>query len=213
MSNLWIDNVLQRVTADDRLGAGVPRSVELGGPLPVEVVPARTLPHSAAFYDQESDILAVNILPFNPYDAFVESEDIRIDTDRFGSPIYIEVAQAQKDWTIEPVLPFPSVSEAVELSIRETTRRFPGGSVSTDPAKSIARIRLLAREDGALYRVADHLLAEVADGYLVGFWVDRIEMDFAGRKQARWRAETANTLRRNGIEWHPCSAGKNRRIR
>ncbi len=208
MSNLWINNVLPPGAVDERPLANHHPDVEPGGPIPVEVIPARTLPRAAAFYDQETDTLAVNILPFSPYDSFVESEDIRIDTDRFGSPIYIEVARTRKEWEIDPALQVPSSQDDMVLSIRQTTRRFPGGTLIADPTKSFAFIRLLARRGVGVYRIADHLLAELADGFLVGFWIDRIELDFGGRKQARWRAATATALRRSGIAWRPCSAGK-----
>ena len=163
---------------------------------------------AASFYDQETNILSVNILPFEPYDSYVESEDVRIDTDRNGRPVFIEVSRPQDEWHMESELALPVIGEAGILNLRETVRTFPTAEILCDQARKTVCLKFLARKGELVIRLADNMLAEIADGFLVAIWLADVQTDYAGRRQSQWRAATATWLRRNGTNWNPCTKGK-----
>ncbi len=209
MDNPWVSNALPATKP-----VGTKRSVkpadqlDVGGPIPVTIRARDDSAYAAGFYDQETDTLSVNILPFEPYDSFVESKDIRIDTDQAGRPVFMEISRPRGNWLIEFGLTMPEPEHDGCLYLRDTLRRFPEGEVLTNEGRDVVCVKFLARDGDAVIRLADNMLAEIADGFLVAVWLEGVQMDFAGRKQSQWRAATAARLRKNGSSWNPCTKGK-----
>ena len=182
--------------------------IDVGGPMPVFFARSQHFPQTAAFYDEESDTLSVNILPFEPYHSFLESEDIRIDTDEHGRPVFIEVNRARERWLVDPGFAVPVPETGGTLCFRETRRRFSRGEIRADQRGENVCLKFLARQGKQVTRLGDNLLAETADGFLVAIWVLGIELDFGERKQAKWRVATAQRLRRIGHRWQCCTREK-----
>ncbi len=209
MDNPWVGNLL--APAAPVVKKCPPRldgRLEGGGPLQVIVRPAAEESCAAAFYDQETNILSVNILPFAPYDSYVESDEVRIDTDQHGQPVFIELSRPRDAWQIVPGLAIPRATDEGTLHLRETLRTFPSAEILTDYDRKALCIKLLARTEELVVRLADNLLAEIAEGFLVAIWLTGVQVDFAGRKQSRWRVATAARLRKKGCTWDPCTRGK-----
>lgn len=209
MSNPWVDNVL-RSAKDTPVRPAVPvaEQIGVGGPIPVAAEACEDLPCISAFYDQENDTLSVHILPFEPYYSFLESDEVRIDTDEQGRPVFIEVTCPRNEWRIEPDFSVPADDMGGALRFRETRRRFSPGGIYTDRRRENVCLRFLARPGLQVVRLAKNLLAETAEGFLVALWVLGVELDFAGRKQTKWRAATAAALRRKGRQWQSCTRGE-----
>jgi len=209
MSNPWVNNVLRSAKHTiPRPAVPAAEQIGVGGPMPVTTEPCKDLPCVAAFYDLENDTLSVNILPFEPYDSFLESDDIRIDTDEQGRPVFIEATCSRNEWRIEPDFSVPTAEMDGTLRFRETRRRFSPGELYTDQRRENVCLRFLARPGHQVIRLAPNLLAEVAEGFLVALWVLGVELDFAERKQTKWRMATAAALRRKGCRWHCCTRGE-----
>jgi|GEM_PF-6996381 len=209
MNNPWVDNALRPAKLMRGCpSAGATGQIGLGGPIPVTVELRDDLPLVAAFYDQESDTLSVHILPFEPYYASVESGDIRIDTDEYGRPVFMEVTRPGEGWHVDPAFSVPVADSDGVLRFREIRRRFSPGTVYADQRRENVCVKFLARQGQEVIRLAENLLAETADGFLVALWVLGLKMDFAGRKQTRWRVATALRLRRSGRRWRCYSRGE-----
>ncbi len=182
--------------------------VGVGGPLPVWIGPCESLPVAGNYYDLDCDTLFVHILPFAPYHSFLETEELRIDTDQRGRPVFIELNRPRTEWRANPQLVVPQPDIDGTLSFRETRRRFNAGEIETDLSCQNVCIRLLARDSQQVIRLADNLLVETADSFLVAIWVLDVRSDFGGRKQTQWRVETSAKLRAEGRNWRICSRGK-----
>ena len=184
------------------------QELDIGGPIAVRIDPVGHLPCSAAFYDLESETLSVHVLPFDPYYSFLELGDARIDTDECGRPVFVEVPGAQKDWIIDRELKMPEPCEEGTLVFRQTRRRFAAPKVIADNRRETVCSKFLARRGDRMVRVAENLVAETADGFLVALWISAVRLDFAEREQSRWRASVAARLRKEGCQWRCCSGRK-----
>jgi hypothetical protein len=209
MPNSRIDITLGGLTPEVALSPDpLAYDVGVGGPLPIWIGPCESLPVAGGFYDLECDTLFVHILPFAPYHSFLETDQLRIDTDQRGRPVFLELKRPRTEWRTDPKLTVPQVDTDGILSFRETRRRFTAGEIETDPNCQKVCIRLLARESRQVIRLADNLLVETADGFLVAIWILDVQSDFGGRKQTRWRVETSARLRAEGRNWRICTRGK-----
>lgn len=209
MDNPWLSNTLAASpSAPVRRAALGDRNLAVGGPIPVSVRPRDEIALAAAFYDQETDILSVNVLPFEPYDSFVESDEVRIDTDRNGRPVFVEIFRPWDKWKIDPELSLPKADFKGAVNFGDTLRRFPSGEIFADRDRKTVCVKFLARRGDQVIRLADNILAETADGFLVALWLTGIQLDFAGRKQSQWRAATAARLRESGRNWNSCTQQK-----
>ena len=182
-----------------------PGELDIGGPIGVRIEPAPFLPSAAAFYDKETETLTVHIMPFEPYCSFLELGHTRIDTDEAGRPVFIEIAQSSKEWRVDSELALPPSDQDAVLRFRQTRRKFASPEIIADPGLKVVCLKFLARRGERIVRVAENLLAEVADGFLVALWVGPVRSDFGEHQQARWRASTASRLRREGKRWQCCS--------
>jgi hypothetical protein len=210
MDNPWVSKTLAAYSkpASVRRPPAPDGQLDVGGPIPVAVWPREDTSLVAAFYDQETDILSVNILPFEPYDSYVESDDVRIDADQGGRPVFIEVSRPWSQWRIDPDFSLPEADFDGTINLRETLRRFPSGEIIADRRRETVCLKFLARQGDRVIRLAENMLAETADEFLVGFWLAGVQPDFAGRKQSLWRAATAARLRKSGKSWNPCTRTK-----
>ncbi len=210
MDNPWVSKKLAAYS-EPALVCHTPApdgQLAVGGPIPVAVRSREDTSLVATFYDQETDKLFVNILPFEPYDSYVESDDVRIDTDQDGRPVFIEVSRPWNQWRIDPDFSLPTADFDGAVNLRETLRRFPSGEIIADRCRETVYLKFLARQGDRVIRLAENMLAETAEGFLVGFWLAGVQPDFAGRKQNLWRAATAARLRKSGKSWNPCTRAK-----
>lgn len=209
MANPLIDKSL-RMAKERVVSSMAPHALalDIGGPIAVRIDPVGHLPCSAAFYDLESETLSLHVLPFDPYYSFLELGDARIDTDECGRPVFVEVSGAQKDWIIDRELKMPKPCEEGTLVFRQTRRRFAAPKIIADNHRETVCLKFLARRGDRMVRVAENLLAETADGFLVALWFSAVRLDFAEREQSRWRSRVAARLRKEGCQWRCCSGRK-----
>lgn len=153
--------------------------------------PTEHLLPGRGFYQVDDDTLFVQIGPFKrsrQFFSYLESSDFRIDIDRDGRPIFIEISLPRRRWQHLPGFKAPPALETADIrftDFRQTIKQ-PALLASVDYTGLLIRFDRSSRS--RCYRLADSVIVEVSDnGELMAFWVTDIVNDFAGQQLAVFR--------------------------
>lgn len=160
--------------------------------------PTEETPPGRGFYQLEEDCLHVHVGWLSRrrrFFSFLESEYVRMDFDREGRLIFIEVTKPRRQWSVDraAVPPYPVLPADVRW---------------LDFRASISEPRLLTPADhGALllcfhptdvvrsYRIAECVCVQADAGQrLVSLWIDNLVDDLAGRGIAGFRKQHASAV-------------------
>jgi len=143
------------------------------------------------FYQVDDDALFVQIGPFRhsrQFFSYLESDTVRIDIDRRGRPIFIEVNVPRRHWQRLPSFQMPPAVEAADLRFVDFRTAVRQPTLLTSPDLSSLLIRFDRSNRSRCFFVADSVIAQVSDeGELMAFWVMDIIDDFAGQQLAAFR--------------------------
>jgi hypothetical protein len=143
------------------------------------------------FYQLEESALYVPVGAADKsqhYFSSLESKRVRLDIDRDGRLMFIEVAAARSTWTVTDEIDFPVWAESADVRFLGFRTTIPEPQILTDRSK----LRLLLRFSPALVaRIvspADGVVLSVDHhGSVVSILVFDVVDDLAGREIARFR--------------------------
>lgn len=150
------------------------------------------------FYQVDDGTLFVQIGPFQHsrhFFSYLESESVRIDIDREGRPIFIEVGLPRQRWQLLPGFQMPPAVEAADLRFTDFRKTIGQPTLLASPNRSSLLIRFDRSTRSRCYHLADSVIAQVSDdGELMAIWVMDIVDDFAGQQLAAFRKSQLTTL-------------------
>jgi hypothetical protein len=144
------------------------------------------------FYQVDDGTLFVQIGPFQHsrhFFSYLESESVRIDIDREGRPIFIEVGLPRQRFQMPPAV------EAADLRFTDFRKTIGQPTLLASPNRSSLLIRFDRSSRSRCYHLADSVIAQLSDdGELMAIWVMDIVDDFAGQQLAAFRKSQLTAL-------------------
>lgn len=143
------------------------------------------------FYQLEEDALYVPIGPFGVdrhFFSFLESPSTRLEFDRSGRLIFIEIRTPRRQWPTEPAFDEPERVETADVRWLEFREQFEPPQLVADDDKNRLVLRFGERDVDRCYYVADGVVAGIdRENCLAALWVSGISDDLAGREIAEFR--------------------------
>jgi hypothetical protein len=160
--------------------------------------PTEHLLPGRGFYQVDDGALFVQIGHFQhsrQFFSYLESESVRIDIDRKGRPIFIEVGLPRQRWQLLPGFQVPPVVETADLRFTDFRKTIEQPTLLASPSRSSLLIRFDRSSRSNCYQLADSVVVQVSDdGELTAIWVLEIVDDFAGQQLAAFRKSQSAAL-------------------
>lgn len=180
---------------------------QLAGDDTIKVViktPAAQQPVCRGFYQVEEDSLYVPLYPEGKFYSFLDSHQVIFDIDQNGRLLFLQVLTPRRKWAIRNNLKPPMNQHPADIRFLGFREIIPEAKLETSPDHSWLRLLYQKSPNASAYRVADHLLFELAeDKTLASIWIMAIENDRAARAMAAWRKQMKNGYhkRQNGSQY------------
>lgn len=160
--------------------------------------PAEPIVPGRGFYQLEEDVLYVQIGLFadtRRFFSYLESDYIRLDCDRAGRLIFIEVRVPRRNWPIDENLGSPEVAEMADVRWLDFRSPMDAPVLSTPPDRNGLLIRFSPQTATRNYYLADTVVVQVDDANgLVALWIGDIRDDLAGREIGAYRKSCRKKL-------------------
>ena len=160
--------------------------------------PAEPILPGRGFYQLEEDVLYVQIGLFadtRRFFSWLESEYVRLECDRAGRLIFIEVRVPRRNWPVDENLEAPQVAEMADVRWLDFRSPIQQPVLSTPPDREGLLIRFSEQETARNYYLADTVMVQVdAANGLVGLWIGDISDDLAGREIGAYRKNCRRQL-------------------
>lgn len=153
--------------------------------------PAEPIAPGRGFYQLEEESLFVQIGPFaapRRFFSFLDSDGVRMDFDRHGRLIFVELAMPRRRWSVQPRLSPPQIVEAADirwLNFRDLVAR---PRVFANDRKTIVKMAFSEVERPLNYYVAESVILQTDQDFgLAALWVTDITDDIAGQEISAFR--------------------------
>ena len=155
--------------------------------------PTRPIQPGRGFYQLEEDALYVPVGAYSPsrrFFSFIESTTVRLDCDKHGELLFIEVSRPRKMWRCDNSLTPPNHASPADFRWLDFRAQLTDPLVLTDKTRSIVCIQFTDETPAFTYHLAEAVLAEVtADSRVCRIWVTEIVDDVAGREISAFRKQ------------------------
>lgn len=162
------------------------RSLQLRISTPTEPIVA-----GRGFYQLEEEELYVQVGPFGPerrFFSYLESDIVRLDLDRGGRLIFVEVTVPRRHWPATPALSPPFVIEPADIRWLDFRQRIAPPRLTSNRSRTVLKLTFSASDPTRSYYLADDVILQVSDsGELHAVWVNNIVDDLAGQEIAEFR--------------------------
>jgi hypothetical protein len=149
------------------------------------IVPGR------GFYQLEEDMLYVQVGLFNMtrrFYSWLESPTVRLELDREGRLIFIEVSRPRRQWPVDENLAPPDRAEIADVRWLDFRRQISEPELQTNRRRSMLRIVFSNRPVASSYYLAHEVILQADERHQpVAIWVCQIEDDLAGHEIGLWR--------------------------
>jgi len=153
--------------------------------------PTRATEPGRGFYQLEEDALYVQIGSFSPdrkYFSYLESETVRLDFDRSGRLMFIEVSTSRRTWLVEKHLSPPETVESADIYWLDFRSTIGAPTISTNPGRTLLNLTFQKIEQSRSYHLADAVVVDISnDNRLSRIWITDIIDDLAGTEIAAFR--------------------------
>jgi hypothetical protein len=154
------------------------------------------------FYQLEEDTLYVQIGSFSKqrrFFSYLEAENVRLDLDREGRLIFVEVSVPRRLWKIDSSIKLPTVVEAADIRWLDFRERVSDPILLTDPERQSLVLRFNNETLLKNYFLAEKVIAQVNDRHeLSSIWIIEIIDDLAGQQIGAFRKKV-----RDGDPYQP----------
>lgn len=145
------------------------------------------------FYQLEEDSLYAPIGAYSQERRFfssIESETVRLDMDKNGELLFIEISLPRKKWKVDSSLAVPNHSTAAELRWLDFRAEFDSPPVLTNSDRSAVCVKFSAEKPTAAHKLAESVIAETTDKlHVCRLWIVEIVDDVGGREIASFRKQ------------------------
>lgn len=147
------------------------------------------------FYQLEEDALYVQIGPWNGDRRFfnwLESDIARLDFDRHGRLIFVEVSLPRRQWMVDKSCCRPATVEMADLRWLDFRSEIEPPELICNERQTCLQLRYGDAQPVAAYYVADHVILQTdAESRLAAIWIEDIVDDLAGQELSTFRKATA----------------------
>jgi hypothetical protein len=148
-------------------------------------------PPGQGFYQLEEDSLYVQIGEFDNrhrFFSFIDGDTLRMDFDREGRLLFVELAVPRRTWPVDPGLAAPLPYQSRDIRWLDFRGTIAQPAVTASPDRTLIRLRFSDSAPVRTIALASSVFLQVAeDQSAVALWVTRIDDDFAGREIAAFR--------------------------
>ncbi|MEA3297208.1 MAG: hypothetical protein U9R56_05030, partial [candidate division Zixibacteria bacterium] len=124
-----------------------------------------------------------------------ESDYVRLDIDREGKLIFIEVSLPRRRWKINPLHNKPSAATMADIRWLDFRERIPEPILSTSTDRTTLNLQFSRNTPATCYYLAESVLLQAdEDGLLTRIWIDDITDDLAGQAISAFRRESRSTF-------------------
>jgi hypothetical protein len=189
----------------DRLPELIASYPELGNGtrarLRVALQPRQEVALGQAFWDLHSQSIEYHIVPHRPYHSYIEGDNFRIETDRGGRPVLVEIREPQNGSGGPcPPAPEPALVQSCDLRFLDLRIRSRSICAAVDFSNSLSFIKLLGGAPVAFGAVATGAVWGIdANGFLSALWLTDVQSDPSGLRRGRWRRGCWTRTRRMAI--------------
>lgn len=161
-------------------------------PLLVRVdAPIGELPPGRGFYQVEEDSLYVQVGPADlsrkPF-SYLENKLLRLDVDRIGRLMLIEVSLSERQWKVVDSVSPPRIAEPADIRWLGFRANLPEPQIKTNAARDHLLIEFNGSSSFNWYTVAESVFVQVdASNVVTAILVSGIVRDMAGQSIARFR--------------------------
>ncbi len=138
------------------------------------------------FYQVEEDALHVQVGPFSKHRRFfswIESKCVRLDIDRQGRLIFLELAIPRRHWQTDPALTPPDICEPADVRWLDFRDTFAEPTWIANPQRDLVKISFKENGTPLNYHLADSLIVQVDRNHdLTSIWISDIITDRGGKK-------------------------------
>lgn len=150
------------------------------------------------FYQLEEESLYVQIAPFEKsrrFFSFLEAPNVRLDLDKQGRLLFIEVNVARRHWTVDPDLEPPDSALPADIRWLDFRETLDPPRVLTDKRRQAIRLLFSGERIAGSYLLARNVIIETdTDNNLAAIWISDITDDLAGREISAFRKQTRKYL-------------------
>lgn len=155
----------------------------------------RAEPLGRGFYQLEEDSLYVQIGEFDNrhrFFSFIDGDRLRMDFDKEGRLLFVELAVPRRTWPIEPGLAAPLPYQSRDIRWLDFRGTIAQPAITASPERTLVRLRFSDAAPHGTIALASSVFLQVAeDKSAVALWVTQIDDDFAGREIAAFRRHLA----------------------
>jgi hypothetical protein len=153
--------------------------------------PTEQIPVGRGFYQLEEDSLYVQVAPWDRehrFFSFLESDQVRLDIDKNGVLLFIEVTLPRRNWETVALLEIPTQHQPGDVRWADFRQQMVSPRLVADRTREHLRIIFSESQSVATYEIAQSILVQADDDNLVtGIWIADILDDLAGQEIAHFR--------------------------
>ena len=143
------------------------------------------------FYQLEEDSLYVQVSPFSRqrrFFSYLESDRVRLDLDKEGRLLFIEVDCARNLWKTDRRLKPPAKAPPADIRWLDFRERVADPELLTDERRTALLIRFISQSVAHSHLLAQAVVVDVTEqNTLAGIWITDIVDDLAGSRIAEFR--------------------------
>jgi hypothetical protein len=161
--------------------------------------PPDTLPVGRGFYQLEEESLYVQVSPFDRkhrFFSYLEANSLRLDIDKEGRLLFIEVSIPRRRWPVDENLSAPAGSKPADVRWLDFRRQVRDPRFFTNAGRSVLKIDFSRRTDandsaGQVLRIAESVCVTTdSSGLVRHIWITDIVDDLAGQEIASFRRQS-----------------------
>ena len=153
--------------------------------------PIDRIPVGRGFYQLEEDALYVQIAPWDSdhrFFSFIESDTVRLDVDKHGSLLFIEVSEARRHWTEMESLVIPKAVAPADIRWADFRETIAQPQLLSDHTREHLQIKYSDLPPALADEIAGSVLVQVTrENIVTSVWVTDIIDDLAGQEIAWFR--------------------------
>ncbi len=153
--------------------------------------PTEPIQPGRGFYQLEEDALYVQVGPFSKerrFFSYLESPHLRLDFDKEGRLIFIEVNVPRRRWQVVPRLQPPEIVEAADIRWLNFREDITTPNLLTTSKQTILCLSFTEADEVQSYYLAEQVILQVdRDQRVTKVWVTDIVDDLAGQEIGAFR--------------------------
>jgi len=153
--------------------------------------PSEPIAPGRGFYQLEEESLFVQVGQFvaqRRFFSYLDSDGIRLDFDRLGRLIFIEIDVSRRLWPVDPDLDPPEIIEPADIRWLHFREAVPIPKLATNQRRTLVKLAFRPVEEPLNYYLAQSVIAQAdCNSRLAALWITNITDDIAGQEIGAFR--------------------------